>query len=282
MTAQVAVVIPCYNAGATLAAAVESVREDEPVELVVVNDGSSDPGTLSVLDELRTAGVRVIDRDNGGLSAARMTGVQATTAPHIYPLDADDCLEAGALRSMIDALERSPRAGFAYGDYEVFGDYRGRWRSPKRFDPWAMTYANFIPVSSLVRRSALEEVGGWELRNAVEDWDLWLKMAEHGWDGVRVSRVVYRRRVHGVSLLSDTRKRHGEMVGRLRSRHPELFASRRKLAARSRPELIKRLVYPIVFGLRNRNLIPSAIESGLLRFGLERSLRRAHADARRG
>jgi glycosyltransferase involved in cell wall biosynthesis len=277
MTARVAVVIPCYNDGATLADAVQSIREPEPVELVVVNDGSSDPATLSELQRLRSAGVHVIDRDNGGLSAARMTGVTATTAPYIYPLDADDCLQAGALQMMVDALERSPRAAFAYGDYEVFGEYRGRWRSPERFDPWAMTFANFIPVSSLIRRSALEQVGGWELHNAVEDWDLWLKMVEHGWDGVRVPRVVYRRRVHGESLISDTRRRHGEMVGRLRARHPELFASRRRLAARSRPGFAKRLTYPILFGLRNRNLIPGTLESRLLRLGLERSLRRAHA-----
>ena len=274
MTGRVAVVIPCFNDGTTLADAVQSIRESEPVEVVVVNDGSTDPATLSELQRLRDAGTHVIDRDNGGLSAARMTGVAATAAPYVYPLDADDCLRAGALQTMADALERSPRAAFAYGDYEVFGEYHGRWRSPERFDPWAMTYANFIPVSSLIRRSALQAVGGWELHNAVEDWDLWLKMVERGWGGVRVPCVVYRRRVHGESLISDTRRRHGEMVGRLRARHRELFASRRSLAASSRPGLYKRLTYPILFGLRNRNLIPGSLESRLLRLGLERSLRR--------
>lgn len=279
-SARVAVVIPCFDDGATLSAAVESVREEEPVELVVINDGSSDPATLTELERLRGAGVHVIDRDNGGLSAARMTGVAATSAPYVYPLDADDCLRAGALRSMADALQGSPRAAFAYGDYEVFGEYRGRWRSPERFDPWAMTYANFIPVSSLIRRSALMEVGGWELHNAVEDWDLWLKMIERGWDGVRVPRVVYRRRVHGESLITDTRRRHGEMVERLRVRHAELFASRRRLAAQSRPGLLKRVTYPILFGLRNRNLIPGTLESLVLRVGLERSLRRGQGGDR--
>jgi glycosyltransferase involved in cell wall biosynthesis len=274
MSPRVAVVIPCFNGGATLAEAVGSVSETEPVELVVVNDGSTERRTLEVLGELRNAGVRVLDRENGGLSAARMTGVAATSAPFIYPLDADDCLLPGVLTAMADALERSPHAGFAYGDYEVFGEYRGRWRSPPRFDPWAMTYANFIPVSSLIRRSALEQAGGWELRNAVEDWDLWLKMIECGWDGVRVPHVVYRRRVQGESLISHTRRHHGEMVQRLRRRHFELFSSRRLLAARSHPGVRRRVLYPIAFGLRNRNLIPAALESRVLRIGLERSLRR--------
>lgn len=130
MSARLAVIVPCFNDGATLAEAVGSVREREPVELVVVDDGSTDPSTLKALGELRDAGVRVLHRENGGLSAARMTGVQATSAPFIYPLDADDCLMPGALAPMADALERAPKAGFAYGDYEVFGEYHGRWRSP--------------------------------------------------------------------------------------------------------------------------------------------------------
>jgi glycosyltransferase involved in cell wall biosynthesis len=242
---------------------------------VVINDGSTDQHTLEVLGELRAAGVRVLDRENGGLSAARMTGVAATSAPFIYPLDDDDCLLPESLAAMADALERSPRAGFAYGDYEVFGEYCGLWRSPPRFDPWAMTYANFIPVSSLIRRSALLEAGGWELHNAVEDWDLWLKVIECGWDGVHVPRLVYRRRVQGESLISHTRRHHGEMVARLRERHSVLFASRRQLAARSHPGLGRRLLYPVAFGLRNRNLIPAKLESRVLRIGLELSLRRA-------
>lgn len=279
MSARLAVIVPCFNDGATLREAVDSVREPEPVELVVVNDGSADPVTLGVLRELQDGGVRVLHRENGGLSAARMSGVQATCAPFVYPLDADDCLLPGALAPMADALERAPQAGFAYGDYEVFGEYRGRWRSPARFDPWAMTYANFIPVSSLIRRTALAQVGGWELRNAVEDWDLWLKMIERGWDGVRVPELVYRRRVQGESLISHTRRHHGEMVARLRARHSTLFSSRRQLAASSRPGVRRRLLYPLAFGLRNRNLIPAKLESRMLRMGLERSLRGAGGQA---
>src|ERR1700733_3156271 len=151
MSARVAVIVPCFNDGATLREALASIREQEPVELLVIDDGSSDPATLALFEALRAEGGHVLARENGGLSAARMSGVAATSAPYIFPLDADDALVPGALAAMADALERCPRAGFAYGDYEVFGEYRGLQRSPARFDPWAMTYANFIPVSSLIR-----------------------------------------------------------------------------------------------------------------------------------
>ena len=79
--ARVAVVIPCFNDGEFVADAAHSVREPEPVELVVVDDGSTDEHTREVIARLDREGVRVIQHTrNRGVSAARMTGVAATTA----------------------------------------------------------------------------------------------------------------------------------------------------------------------------------------------------------
>ena len=57
--ARVAVVVPCYDDGETLGEALDSLRDQEPHELVVVDDGSSDPATLAVLNALERDGVRV-------------------------------------------------------------------------------------------------------------------------------------------------------------------------------------------------------------------------------
>jgi glycosyltransferase involved in cell wall biosynthesis len=272
---RVAVVIPCFNDGPLAVEAVDSAQGSESAEVVVVDDGSTDPETAGALDGLRQRGVRVIARENGGLSAARMTGVEATSAPYVYPLDSDDRLEPGGVEALADALDADPRAGFAFGDYEVFGSYRGRWVSPDRFSLWAQTWANFIPVGSLVRRSALLEVGGWELRTGVEDWDLWLKLGEAGWGGARVRRVVYQRRVEGARMHAEARKRHRRLVGLLRERHPRSFGRRRELAGREGVPWTRRLAYPVVFGIRNLNLVPYAVEEPVLRWMLQRRLRRA-------
>ncbi len=272
---RVTVVIPCFNDGPLATEAVESVREDELVELVVVDDGSSEPETLSALDALRERGMRVITRPNGGLSAARMTGVEETSAPYVYPLDSDDHLLPGAVAAMADALDRNPRAAFAYGDYLVFGDYRGLWVSRAKFSHWSQTWANLIPVGSMVRRSALVEVGGWELRTGVEDWDLWLKLAEAGWTGVKVPRAVYERRVQGARMHAEARTRHRQLVDLLRERHPLSFGRRRELAREERVPLRRRLTYPVVFGIRNRNLLPYRMEEPLVRLILGRNLRKA-------
>jgi glycosyltransferase involved in cell wall biosynthesis len=275
MAPRVSVIVPCFNDGPLAIEAVRSVREREPVELVVVDDGSSEPDTVEALDRLRGQGTRVITRENGGLSAARMTGVEETSAPYLYPLDSDDRMAPGAAAVMADALDRNERAAFAYGDYEVFGEYTGLWVSRREFSHWAQTWANFIPVGSMVRRKALLEVGGWELRTGVEDWDLWLKLAEAGWTGVKVPRVVYERRVEGARMHAEARTRHRQLVNRLRERHPKSFGQRRELAKREGVPLRWRVTYPVIFGIRNRNLLPYRIEEPLLRRMLERNLRKS-------
>src|SRR2546428_8822508 len=152
---RVAVVMPCFDDGPTLDQALSSLEDQEPHELVVVDDGSTEPATLGVLDRLRDEGVAVVRQENAGLSAARMRGVCETSAPYVMPLDADDELEPGALAALADALDADPRAAVAWGDVEVFGELKLRLRSGRALDPWRITYLNDVPGTSMVRRSAL-------------------------------------------------------------------------------------------------------------------------------
>ncbi len=256
---RVAVIIPCYDDGALAQEAVASVREEEPVEVVVVDDGSTEPETLERLAALERSGTHVVRRENGGLGAARTSGLSATSAPLVYPLDADDRLEPGALAAMADALEREPGAGFAWGDYVLFGDQAGKYRSPDRWLPWTLTYVNPYPVCSMFRRDVLEQAGGWVGR-AYEDWDLWLRLVGRDVWGLRVDRVVYRRRLHGDSrLLAQARRRHQELYAELRRANAGVFARRDELRRRERPAAWKRAVYPVLFG--SRSVVPVAVEA---------------------
>jgi glycosyltransferase involved in cell wall biosynthesis len=243
---RVAVVIPCYDDGATLRDAVASLRDEEPHELVVVDDGSRDPQTLRVMEELRSGGVRVVRQENAGLSAARMAGVHATTAPYVLPLDADDAVERGALATLADALDADPGAAVAWGDITIFGDLDYRLPTGHVLDPWWLTYANTIPVMSLVRRDALLAVGGWCMGSGYEDWDLWMSFAERGLRGVHVDRRTQRYRRHGERMLGETIARRDALLAGLRSRHPALFASRRRLWRSSRAPWRARLLLPLV------------------------------------
>jgi glycosyltransferase involved in cell wall biosynthesis len=260
---RIAVIVPCYNDGALAEEAVASVDEDEPVELVVVDDGSTDPDTLERLKAMEDRGVQVVRRENGGLGAARTTGLRTTKAEYVYPLDSDDLMVPGALAAMADELDAHPDAGFAWGDYELFGDYDGYYSSPERWLPWTLTYVNPYPVLSMFRRDVIERMGGWE-GWAYEDWDLWLRLIDAGIDGVPVGRAVYRRRLHGSSrLLGDARRKHQELFTELQRRNRGVFERRAELRRAERPALWKRAVYPVLFGARK--IVPFRIEAFLQR-----------------
>lgn len=230
---RIAVVVPCFDDPLVKEAVASTQEQGEPCELVVVDDGSSDPATLRILEALARDGVHVIRRENGGLAAARMTGVEATSAPYVYPLDSDDVLEPRILPLLADALDGNERAGAAWGDIRIVGSFELPLRPAAGIDPWKLTIVNEIPQSSLVRRRALIEAGGWSMRRAYEDWDLWLSLAERGWEGVYVPAPMLRYRRNAARMLGSAIAIHEELVGELRSRHPALFTRRRELRRRS-------------------------------------------------
>ncbi len=248
--ATVAVVIPCFNDGATLREAVGSVRGEERVdELVVVDDGSDDPQTLEVFASLRADGVEVVHRPNGGLGAARMTGVHAASGEYVFCLDADDRLVAGALSQLARELDADDGLAVVWGDYRLFGDHGWRQATAPSLDPWQISYQNDIPASVLIRRSVLLDDGGWELRGGYEDWDMLMGLAERGRRGRRVPIVVYEYRQHGVRMLGESASRHGEIYALLRSRHPALFERRRSARADSDAPWGLKLALPAIYAL---------------------------------
>ena len=224
----VGVVIPCFNDGATLDEAIGSARaQDVPVEITVVDDGSTDATTTAVLRRLEGEGVRVLYQANRGPAAARMAGLRATATPYVLPLDADDRLPPGALRVLRAALERHPRAAAAWGRERHFGSLDFEQPSVPSLDPWHVSYQNRLPLSALYRRDVVMAVGGWQLEGGYEDWDLWMTLAEHGYQGIGVPELTSEYRVEPGRRLSDSSSRHAERRGRLRERHPRLYAQRR-------------------------------------------------------
>lgn len=222
--ARIAVVVPCRDDGPFLADALGSLRGEEPHELVVVDNASQDPRTLRVLDALRAGGVRVVREATPGLAVARTRGLRETAARYVFALDADDRVEPGALARLADALDADPAAGAAWGDVRAFGAADHLTPTYRSLDPFLLAFVNRLSAGSLYRRAALEEVGGWTLRDGYEDWDLWLSLAEHGWSGVHVGGVTMHYRVHArPRMLATLRTRHDEVMPRLRARHPGVF-----------------------------------------------------------
>ena len=274
--ARVAVVIPCFNAGPMLVEAIASVQEPEPVEIVVVDDESTDPATLELLERVEADGVRVIRQTpNGGCAVARTTGVGATTAPYVFPLDTDDLAIPGMLSKLADQLDEDPGAAVAGGDYEEFGAYKVLRAVPDRLDPYRVAYTNEYAVGALYRRAVIEPLGAWRDpggpgHRGYEDWNLWMALAERGERIVHMGAgtPVYRRRVLPTGVNHDSRRRHAELYQRLRAAHPGLFGRVGEHRRSSDLSSLRKVLYPIVYGDRRLLRGEQAIKPLLDRVGI--------------
>lgn len=227
MISRVSIVIPCFNYGRYVGEAVQSVLDqDMPVELVVVDDGSTDQETIEVLDRLkREKGIRVIRKRNEGLSRARNTGIAASAGEYIVCLDADDLILPGYCSSAMRVLDAHPEAGFVYPITQVFGTENFLW-SNVAFSRLALLSDNYVPCASFFRRRLWEEVGGfsWEMKHGYEDWDFWLSAVEKGWVGIHLPHPLFWYRKHGRTMLTDSHAKRKELKKDLRRRHPALYS----------------------------------------------------------
>lgn len=204
----VSIVIPCYNDGLYLAEAVASAaaQTHPDVEVIVVDDGSTDPATLEALDACRRSGVRVHRQSNRGLSAARNAGIELAEGDYILPLDSDDRVAASFARLGAEILDTRSEVGIVGGGIELFGMEAGHAR-PTYDGVESMLFQNRLYTCSMSRRADWVRVGGYpEHVPFAEDWIYWLRLLGIG------------REVH---LLDATvwhyRQRPGQMTRTMRS-----------------------------------------------------------------
>ena len=111
---KVSIVIPCYNHGAKVRealASVEQVRNENLLEVIVVDDGSSEAETTRILNEVEEAGYRVVSQPNRGPGAARNTGIRLAKGEFILPLDSDNRLRNVYLNEGVSLLRDNPTLG---------------------------------------------------------------------------------------------------------------------------------------------------------------------------
>ncbi len=183
----VSIVIPCYNHGGYVREAIASVEQcdGELYEIIIINDGSTEEQTLRTVGELESEGYHVVNQENRGLAASRNTGISLARGRYILPLDADNKIFPNYLTLGIEILDKRPEVGVVYGRPGLFGDTTGRsYPEVGEFDLPRIIIENYIDACAIVRKSALEQCGGYDLHwpfPGWEDWDLWLTLATNGW-----------------------------------------------------------------------------------------------------
>jgi glycosyltransferase involved in cell wall biosynthesis len=227
---RVSIVMPVYDTGEPLARALDSVAAQtfRDFELVIVDDGSTDPRTRTLLEGAATRPATTLHRtENRGPARARNLAVERARGAYVLPLDADDWLAPDYLARTVPVLDAAaPRVGVVYTWIGLTGAHHGVWRTGG-FTLSELLARCTIHVCSLYRRELWADVGGYDpaFVESCEDWDFWLGAVARGWEGACVPEVLawYRRsdrsrhkaaRVPGVS---------GRLVRTLVEKHRALY-----------------------------------------------------------
>ena len=202
------VVIPCYNQGEFILEAVsglQNYKNHESVEIIIVNDGSTEPLTHKILNYLKENGYQVIDQINQGLAQARNTGIAKALGRYILPLDADNKVRENYIVKSIEILDNYPEIGVVYGNAEFFGAKTGVWQVPE-FDINRLAMGNYIDACAVFRKIVWKDCGGYDPKIpdklGYEDWDFWLGAAEQGWKFYHIPEVMFDYRVRSESMVS--------------------------------------------------------------------------------
>lgn len=216
MNPLVSVVIPAYNRAALIGESLDSVYAQtyEPVEVIVVDDGSSDD-LASALSPYLDRGLRLIRHEvNKGAPAARNTGIAQAKGEFIAFLDSDDLWEPSKTARQVNALLASgAETALVYSGIKKV-DQDGRFLGYKNPVKKGSIYLDLLAnnwigstSTALVRASALARVGGFDttLRSR-QDLDLWLRIAkEYLIEFVDDPLVVYRVHTDRISSNVDSR-----------------------------------------------------------------------------
>jgi glycosyltransferase involved in cell wall biosynthesis len=211
----VSVIVPCYNAAATLDAAIASVlaQSETSWELICVDDESDDatPERLHAWSR-RDARIRWLRAVHGGLASTRNHGAACAAGRWLLFLDADDVLRPDALRLLLRAARRAGDGFIVAGGYELLsedGRPLGVFSFPQEgtFTPGALVESNRLPATSLIPRAvAGDRPYDASFKHCGEDWDLWLRLAHQGVGCVTIPRVVYGYRLRRSSLSHQADK----------------------------------------------------------------------------
>jgi glycosyltransferase involved in cell wall biosynthesis len=230
-TPRVSVVIPVFNAGDYLADALRSVARQtyRDLEVVLVDDGSTDAHTMALLDRAgREPDTTLLRTPNRGPANARNAGIGRARGAYVLPLDADDHLAPAFLEKTVPLLDADLSLGVVYTWVGLVGGHHGVWRTGG-FTLTELLSRCTIHVTSLYRRSVWEAVGGYDPRfvESCEDWDFWLSAAARGVTGRCVPEVLvyYRRTPASRELGSRAPGTSTRLMRSLVTKHRDLYTA---------------------------------------------------------
>jgi glycosyltransferase involved in cell wall biosynthesis len=255
----ISVVIPCYNDGIYLPETIGHVKKQTfpDFEIIIVNDGSTDPQTLAVLETLSRENIRVLHKQNGRMSSARNHGVLQARGTFIAALDADDYFDPGFFEKAIAILQARPEVAVVTSYIQLFGEFK-KLSKPRGGNEYNFLFSSQCPACAMVRKNCWDEVGGYDEKMVYgyEDWEFYIRITQKGWlVHVIPEKLLFYRQTKKSTHKNDTLTHRAELVDYIVEKHKDWYVEKLKELIIDEQVLYKnsRISYQVISELlRNR------------------------------
>lgn len=222
---KVTIGISSYGQAAFLPEAIESAlgQSYKNTEVIVIDDGSRD-GSLNIALNYQKKGVKVINQVNKGLASARNAAIMSMRGQYFLPLDADDIL----LENCVEELVRVAKATGAdiiapsFKTFGLSGEQVILMAAPTLAD---FRTGNRIGYFSMIKRTALQEVGGYSPRmvEGYEDMHLSINLLSRGKTIVTVPQPLVLYRTKENSMIHEAQKNHAKLMEQIYKDFPNFL-----------------------------------------------------------
>ena len=221
----ISVVLPCYNAGEYLPRAIKSIHDQtfKEVEIIVVDDGSTETETIKYIDSIKDE-VVLVRQENKGLPAARNAGINCAKGKYILPLDCDDFISPTFIESGLKILGEHSDDIFVYANINTFGDRRGILK--RHYNLFEQLFLNRLPYCMIYSKEVWDKIGGYDesMRDGLEDWEYNLNLAKHGIYGLGIDKPLFNYYISKSGMLSShTHSRRSQIWSYIQNKHEVLY-----------------------------------------------------------
>lgn len=230
-----AIVIPVYKHSVLVAEAITcAIREAEATSgiVVIVNDGCPYVETHEVCSHFAKSHPGVVDyirTPNGGLSTARNRGIRHALKRfngmrYVYLLDADNRIDAGAMRRVTKLMEDTG-ADWVYPNIDKFGmEWSGDYSAP--YSVLRHLFQNICEAGSLIHRRVFDRGVFFDetMQKGYEDWEFWLQCASAGFRGVPCPDFGFHYRARRESMVRDSGRSDAEILAYMHQKHKQLYS----------------------------------------------------------
>lgn len=199
------VVVPFYNMGKWIEETLNSLVKSDYInlEIILVNDGSTDEESVQILEELENKyPIRIIHKENGGLVSARNEGVKHVRGEFLAFLDADDKVDAKYYTKAVELLKHYENVSFVGCWTQYFEESDALWPTWDPEPPYFLVH-NTLNSSALVYKTKDFLNHGWndpDMVFGMEDYESAMKMVEAGYRGVVLTEPLFYYRIRKDSM----------------------------------------------------------------------------------